>query len=46
VNRFRILWKTLKEINFVAIREEAEVPPRLLIVGGPAEVREKIMLCL
>ncbi len=45
-NRFRILWKTLKEINFVAIREEAEIPPRLLVVGGPAEVRERMMLRL
>ncbi len=46
MNRFRLLWKTLREINFVAIREEAEVPPRLVIVGGPAETREKMMLSL
>ncbi len=44
MNRFQILWRTLKEINFVAIREEAEVPPRILIVGGPAETRERMML--
>jgi uncharacterized protein (DUF697 family) len=40
------LWNTLKEVNFAAIREEANTPPLLLMVGGTEETRRDILAAL
>ncbi len=46
VSVMKSLWGTLKEVNFAAIREESNIPPLLLLVGGSEEMRKDLLTAL
>ncbi len=45
-SNIKSLWNTLKEVNFASIREEANTPPLVVIVGGEESTRREILEAL